>query len=145
MQTLCALLLVVALGCSAQTQRKIPVVVEHSGSDAVGASLAYELREGIRGSNGMKLAADTESNPRIKAFLISIEGTETLPGSMTSMAVAIAYDSNELPHHGYLLTARVQTCGTKRARECSRDILATLDSAIENLRKNHPQSYMLLR
>jgi hypothetical protein len=138
-------ILLASIASFAQPTKRIPVVVEHSGKDAVGQGLAFELREGIRGSQGMKLVTDDEASPRIKVHIVSIESNSSSPGTGSSMAIVLAYDSDTLPHLGYLLTAYIQNCGTKRTTECARNILASVDQSIEDVRKNQPKHYELLK
>lgn len=146
MRSVAAIALLLACAVAfAQAAKRIPVVVEHSGTDAVGQRMAFELREGIRGSQAMRLVADRDANPRITIHLVSIDESSTSPGSASALAIVFAYDSDELPHLGYLLNAYVQTCGTKRTSECARNILAYVDQSIEKVRKDRPKQFDLLK
>ena len=128
----------------AQSQRS-PVVVEHIGSDSVGQRLAFELREAIRGSQSMRLVTAKEANPRIVVYLITIETTVSNPGALTSAAMTVAYDSDELDARGTFLTTFVQNCGSKRTQECARDLTARVDEELERLRKSWPRLWSALK
>lgn len=93
----------------------------------------------------MRLVSDSEANPRIKLYLVSIDNSTSSPGNSSSLAIVVALDSDQLPHLGYLLTAYVQNCGTTKSKECARDILALVDKEIEQVRRNGPSQYDLLR
>jgi hypothetical protein len=125
------------LAVLAQTQRS-PIVVEHSGKDSVGQRLAFELREVIRASQSMRLVTAREASPRIVIYLITIENNQAVPGTATTAAMTIAYDSDASAALGNLLTTVVQNCGTKRTQECARDLAADIDQELEKLRKDWP-------
>jgi hypothetical protein len=139
------LLLTIAAVCAAQTVRRVPVDVAHSGKDSVGQRIAFELREGIRGSQSMRLAAANEANPRIVVNLVSIDGNDDSPGNSTNLAFVVAYDSSELAFLGLLITASVQTCGTRRTQECARTLLSDIDAALEQMKRQQPAHYARLR
>lgn len=144
---LCLILIAacLSLGVAAQTQMRVPVVVAHSGQDDVGQRVAYELREGIRASQSMRLAADAEVDARITVHLVSLDDNRQNPGHASSLAAVYAFDANELPHLGYLLTVFVQNCGIQRTQDCARNLLAYLDREIESLRNKHPGNYSRLK
>lgn len=122
-----------------------PVVVEHAGQDSVGQRLAYELREVIRASQSMRLVTASEADPRIVVYLVTIETSRSSPGSSTSAAMTVAYDSDALSLRGYLLTTVVQNCGTQRTQECARDLAASVDEQLEKVRKDWPSLWKLLK
>lgn len=122
-----------------------PVVVEHVGKDSLGQRLAYELREVIRASQSMRLVTASETDPRIVIYLITVETSRASPGSSTSAAMTVAYDSDALSLRGYLLTTVVQNCGSQRTQECARDLAASVDEQLEQLRKDWPNLWKNLK
>ena len=139
-----ALVLVgIAPSCFAQAGQKISVVVEHAGIDDVGQQLAFELRELIRGSQGMRLVVASEADPRVVAHVVTAVGLTA--GKSTATSVSVVYDSANVPLRGYFMTSSVQICGSTRTHDCARSIVAEIDAAIQDIRKSAPSLWNQLR
>lgn len=138
------ILLVTSLCTFAQNER-LPVELSHTGEDVVGQRLAFEVREAIRGSQGMRLVTRSEADPRIVVSLVTIEGSSGNRGASTAAAITIALDGNRYPLAGLYLVTVVQTCGTNRVRECARDIAGDIDSQLEFLKREWPSYAAELR
>ena len=128
----------------AQPAARTPVEVLHSGRDSVGVRLAFEVRESIRGSNGMRLVTASEVDARLVLHIVTIEGTST-PGISTAASVSLTYDTKSIPLNGFFITSFVQTCGNNRTRECGRDLTADIDGEMEKLRRDWPSLARELR
>lgn len=142
---LALLLACIATTVNAQAVRKIPVSVEHTGSDSVGEKVVFEFREGLRGSQGMRLVTESEGDARIAVHIVSQDENDRNPGTSSSMAIVLALDAIDIPHRGYLLRVSVHSCGSSRTQQCARSILANTDKAIERLRRDYPGHYARLR
>ena len=129
---------------AAQTQR-VPVEILHAGEDTAGRQLAFELREVIRGSQGMRLVTEGEAETRIVLHLASVDSSTTSPGSGTSMSVAITVDSRTIDMRGLYLTVVQQVCGLNRLQSCARGLAGNIDSQLEFIRKNWPTYWRLLQ
>lgn len=114
-------------------QTKYPVEVLHSGNDRVGTLYAFELREAIRGSHGMRLT-DNALEPRIKVSVVTVDADMQSRGYSSAIAVTILYDSLDVPLGGAHLTTIVQICGRDRAATCARDLLSSIDAEVIRLR-----------
>lgn len=67
-----AVLLVSPIVCLGQA--RTPIEVDHSGTDQVGQLFAFELKEAIRGSQGMYLVSNTPQ-ARVRIILVSLDTT----------------------------------------------------------------------
>src|SRR5437773_3033978 len=128
-RVLCAALIFLSASTFAQN-KKIPVEVNHSGQDTVGARIAYELKQSIAASRTMRLE-DSAYVPRMKAVIVSLDIEDSARGSRSALSVSIVFDSLDTPLGGIYLTSYVQTCGTLRAQNCAADLLALVDKQID--------------
>jgi hypothetical protein len=128
-----------------QSDPRVPIVVKHTGKDLVGSRVAYELREGIRRSQGMKLIASGNAPTRIVVHLLSTDESSEGDNLSSSISVVLALDFDAAPHQGYLLAAYLHNCGRERSASCAFSMLADLDGAIEKIRRDFPSQYRLLR
>ena len=131
--------------CIAQVAKKIPVAISHIGTDQVGQSYAFTLKEAIRGSKSFALVDyDTlPQTPRIVVVLVSVEDSQTT-GASSAIGISIVYDGPKTPGSGILLTATVITCGSGRVESCAKVTLPRIDSAVEILRKSEPDLWKTL-
>jgi hypothetical protein len=130
-----SILFLLLLPSVSAAQAQYPVELLHSGSDQVGTLYAFELREAIRGSNGMRLVTEG-LDPRIKVSVVTIDaGSPRDRGISSAIAVTILYDSLEVPLGGAHLTTVVQVCGRDRAEFCARSLLSTIDSEVSRLQQ----------
>jgi hypothetical protein len=117
--------------CAAQ---KFPVIVRHSGDDSVGKLYAYEFRELVRGSHGMRLITeDAYLHPHIRVDVVSHDSSVGAAGQRSALAATIVYDALDIPMRGVLIAAYVQTCGSSRAAECAKSLLVEVDQGITSL------------
>lgn len=145
MKALLSILL--ALHCfsaSAQPERA-PVELSHSGSDEVGNRLAFEIREVLRSTQGLRLVTETEADPRLVIHLVTTDAGTTATGVSTAASITIAYEGRLVEINGYFMTSRVQVCGRSRTQECARDIVASVDTALQRLRRDWPNLARALR
>jgi hypothetical protein len=126
------LLMLMAQWCvpaPALVQPKIPVLVTHIGDDQLGAQYAFEVREAIRASQGMRLLTEWTRQPHIKLGMASVAADAR--GSMSSaIATVVAYDSVEEPMGGTLITWFSQICGRDRLQSCARSLMAGTDTVV---------------
>jgi len=130
--------------CSAQTQRKIPVEVKHSGKDSLGQRYAFEVKEAIRASQGMRLVTESDPGARIVAKLVTLETNEDRPGNSTTISITYVFDSDWVPLAGYHITSSVEFCGSLKISECVRSTLADVDRAISTVRTRAPNLWKQL-
>jgi hypothetical protein len=145
MKTLVLAFALLFVGHPLSSWARSPVVVEHAGEDTLGQRLAYELREVIRASQSMRLVTTAEADPRIVVYLVTIDTSRSSPGSSTSAAMSVAYDSDALQLRGYLLTTVVLTCGSQRIQECAKDLAASVDEQLEEVRRDWPALWKNLK
>lgn len=138
-------------------QKKIPVEVAHVGEDSVGYIVAQELRDAIRGSQGILVMPEPQEaiahsyglwltvelgRPRIKLQLVTPKASS--PGRDTPIAVNIVYDSADMPLGGAFIRSVVEVCGEENARSCASRILETANRSVEWLRQNWPSVWKTL-
>lgn len=143
------LLLTSSGGSNAQSQppqKKTSISVSRSGTDVVGESLAYAVREELRKSQAFNLAQEKESLFNIE--LISLD-MDIAAKSGASSAIAVTFTmSNLRPHDSkdpqtwYPLYLRgfVLLVGRNRVDQQARSIVASLDAAIEDLKSSMPNN-----
>ena len=134
--------------CLSQAAKKIPVAVTHDGDDQVGQSIAFALKESIRGSQSFFLVDhDTLTKmPRIVVRLISLDLSlpSEQPGHDSTIAIVIVYDSLETPGNGVYITSSVQVCGRTQVESCAKGRLPLIDRAVEYLRNSWPSLWKTL-
>ena len=132
------IILLAPLYCFAQA-KKIPVAVVPDGEDSVGRSIAFALKEAIRGSESFKFVDDDPfpKTPRLVVHLISLDITlsEGNKGSASAISETIVYASQTTPLLGGYITSAVQHCGRNKVNECAKGILPNIDRAAELLRR----------
>jgi hypothetical protein len=129
------LLFLIFLPSVSSAQTRYPVELRHTGDDQVGLLYAFELREAIRGANGMQLVNEG-FDPRIKVSVVTIDADSRNPGISSAIAVTVLYDSLDMPLGGAHLTTVVQVCGRARAAFCARSLLSTIDSEVSRLQQS---------
>jgi hypothetical protein len=124
---------------------RVRVAVTHSGDDAVGRTMAFALKEAIRGSQSFVLFEHDYKNPTILVRMVSVEAHAGEKGISSAVAIVIAYDSVNTPASGILLELVVRACGRDRAVGCGKDILSYIDQSTEDLRRNNPDLWQKVR
>jgi hypothetical protein len=136
----------VVFSCSsifAQTTR-ISVAVDHSGDDAVGARLAYAVREAVRGSHGYRLES---ADALFRIGIVTLNPDQGNSSNWTVASVVLTM-RNDLPlekgnpqtWYPIYLHSVVQTVGSSRITEQANSVLAKLDAAIEDLKASSRRS-----
>lgn len=128
----------------AVSQVRVPVAVTHIGADQVGALYVYEIREGIRGSQGMRLVDDNYPDGHIKLVITTVDADSRETGRSSAMATTFLYDSRDIPLAGAFLTQYVHACGRDRVASCARDIVAATDNQIQRLRTRNERLWKTL-
>jgi hypothetical protein len=125
---------------SARGSSVVAVYLQNSSEDAVGRSLAYEIREALRRSTGFVLV-DTEEDARLVLRLVTLDpDREQSPGLLTVFsAVYTARTYHEQPIEMYL-TSSVGTCGRDRLSTCAQRRVAELDEWATQLRSMRRKS-----
>ena len=130
--------------CLAQA-KKIPVAVVHSGDDQVGRSVAFALKEAIRGSRSFFLVDNDLKKPKVFVHLVSIDANISgQKGIASAIAIIIVYDSPQTPIGGFYITSGVDYCGSDRIEICAKGVLPDIDEAIETLRREWPALWKTL-
>jgi hypothetical protein len=131
--------------CFAQAAKKIPVAVSLNGHDQLGQSFAFALKEAIRGSQSFFLIDhDTlPKNPRMVIYLVSID-TFMEKGLWSAIGVSFVYDSVETPGNGIFLSSALSHCPSNQVQSCARQVLPSIDSMVEYLRKTWPSLWKTL-
>lgn len=128
-------------GVSHAQDEKVAVSVGHSGTDAVGAQLAFAVREAIRGSQGYKLVQPNDSGIQVRLITINPEQNEsvsnwTVATVVLTMANFFPYDEkNPQSWYPIYLTSHVMTVGSSKTDVQARSILASVDAAIDKYRR----------
>ena len=131
------LLALVGLGRSASVAARvgqapplpIAVYVEHTGSDEVGRSLAYRIRESLRGSPGYPLAA-TVADAAVRLLIVSVDSPCGSGGSKSAISLILLVNNQAQS----FLTARVVDLGSARVEDEAQYALAKMDSEISQWR-----------
>ncbi len=117
--------LVVFASNLACAQSAIYVNVKTETQDAVGMTLAYELREQIRGSKGLKLAIANEA--LLSVHLMTIDPMPASYNNLSSTAYSVVYTMETVDAKEAYLGSKIGTCGTSKLKECASRIVAEID------------------
>jgi|Tabmets5t2r1_1033131.scaffolds.fasta_scaffold31869_1 hypothetical protein len=133
-------LLIAQSPCFAQTAKKIPVAVSHTGHDEVGRAVALSLKEAIRGSQSFILVEHEPLLPPAARIRVNLVSTDNSLGEGLSSAIAIIflYDSPVAPGNGIYITTSVMHCARDRVESCAKRTLPEIDQAVAYLRKSIP-------
>lgn len=137
------LLVVLGLGthavARAQSTPKLSVSVSHSGEDSVGERLAFHIREAIRASNAYELVTGPSALFRIS--LVTLNPDRESSGNRTAASYVVSMRNTnpfreQHPETWYpiFMTSGVVTSGSARVKETAEELLATLDSEVEEYR-----------
>jgi hypothetical protein len=124
---------------------KVPVQVDHRGTDSVGSRAAHALKEKIRESHRMALV-HTNMQPCIRVLLLSVDSDARDDANYTSaIGTAIVFDSLSVPAGGVFLAFVVNVVGAEKNTLFADSIVSHIDEEIERLRRDWPQLYMQLQ
>ena len=122
---------------------KVSIAVNHTGDDSVGQTLAFAIREAIRGSHGYELVAGAKAAFRISIVTLDPDKSGQVPGSRTIAAMTFTARNTNLfndrwPQTWYpiYLTTEISMTGAGRVDDQAKSILASLEAEIENYRKD---------
>jgi hypothetical protein len=121
------------------------VKVVHTNEDQVGQSVAFNLKEAIRGSQSFFLVEEIKK-PTITVLLVSIDISVNEPkkGVSSANSEVVVYDSLTTPGNGILLYSNVAHCGSNKVEQCAKSILPSMDRAVQDLRANWPDLWKQL-
>lgn len=116
-------------------QLKVAVTVSHNGQDIVGSKLAYQVKEGIRRSVGLRLAQNHDLS--FVLHLVTRDASSENPGAETVFGYAITYKT---PGGGVVFLGPTgEKCGANRVNEVAQMIVADIDKQADILRRNLPK------
>lgn len=130
-------------GASAQS-----IYLDHHGSDSVGTSFAFELKQAIMSAKGYSLlSSDDDKVPHLTADLVTldsyVDGVQLQPpkgsASYVSYAVTFEFPRNDCTNgtHGqFLMLHGVLLVGGSRSHEAAQSLLAKIDAAVDAMTKN---------
>jgi hypothetical protein len=119
---------------TAMAQLKIAVEVGHQGKDPVGSRLAYQVKEGIRRSAGLRLTNSNE--PRAIMRLITVGMTE-YPQTSSIYGYTLTHVGAGVGE--MFMISGVGECGSKVVNEIAERLIATIDKEVEEVRKASPK------
>lgn len=128
-------------------QTKISVSVMHSGSDMVGPQLAFAVREAIRRSAAYELKVDSDALFSVRLVTIDPDRGTSRAGNWAVASVTFTM-RNWLPldktdpqtWYPIYLSSSVVTAGTKAVDDSARGIVAQLDEAVEQFKRDSKSS-----
>ena len=130
--------------CVAQS-KKIPVAVNHEGEDSIGQAVAFALKEALRGSQGFVFVETNAKTPRIMIVAQSVGALVTpLKDRVSAIAYSIIYYRPKAPGVGIFLGIKVQSCGPEIIEFCAKQILPSIDQAVDFLRRHDPDLWKTL-
>jgi hypothetical protein len=140
----CLLLVAFVLSGAATAQTpKIPVAVNHTGDDSVGQRLAFSVREVVRASRGYDLAQGPGSMFRIGLVTLNPENSRGSQNIWTAAAITFTMrnlnsfdDRNPQTWYPIHLETYIVTVGSGRIEDQAKSIVAALEAAIEEYRKD---------
>jgi hypothetical protein len=127
---------------SSQTKVPIHMDITIAQNDSIGAQLAFEIKENIRGSRAFRLVEDGNEWPYIRYVIV------TLPNegrTQTYAAHTFTFDSTDMRLSGALITSSIQLCGASVVRGCASRLMGTIDSAVQQLQQAAPELWRQLR
>jgi hypothetical protein len=135
-----AFLLLITAGVALAQSKTIPVllVTTTGDNDQVGQQLVFEIKEAIRGSHGFRLIDDYKNWPYIKTHIVTIRSNLGTESFTTAVAYAFIYDSANVLSPGVFINQSVAICGRNVVRDCARQFLSHLDSAVSELQSLNP-------
>ncbi len=116
---------------ASMAQGKIAVEVVHSGKDIVGSRLAYQLKEGIRRSGGLRLT--TLDEPRMIIYLVTTDEFDT-PGTATIYSYTFVSKGSVGPP--WFITSGVGSCGATRVNEAAETLVAHTDEEVDEIKRS---------
>lgn len=119
-------------GADASSSRVNINLYQQCNEDSVGQRLAFKIKEGLNGSTSM-VAVDRYNEAVIHISLVCITPNNQDRGFFSKYSYQITA-TNFQGYYDFALTHGVGTCGTQRVPECAEGIVATVDSAISELR-----------
>ena len=128
MRLLLALVAILAASQATQAQNVYNVTVTHSDRDMVGERLVYQIREGIRRSEGMALAGPNDV-ASFSISLITLDTRPSNPGHQSLYAVSYLVHNSEAPF-AYLVGSIAGLCPDDSVESVADLIVGGMDRAI---------------
>jgi hypothetical protein len=140
MKVMALLLGIASIGVETNCQtNKAAIFVSHGGSDSVGASVAFALKEDISKSNRYSVAANKDT-AQYEINLASVDVGEAYAGrrgTWSAIAVLVTRRNSKCNDSWVIVTQGVEISGRDRAQLTASEILARADDAIStNLQLN---------
>ena len=111
----------------------VPVYVSaECENDSVGQRLVYKVREALRRSASMRVA-DTYAESIVQSSIVCLTPKEGERGVITRYSHAVTF-INSKGTYDYQLTHGVGICGSDRVDNCADDLVASIDSAVVEVR-----------
>lgn len=123
--------------------QKIPVEINHTGTDNVGRQFVYGFRDALRGSNTFRLLEGDETQARIVVQIVSTRATSN--ENLSAIAISTTVDGDDFPVNGLYVTSSVRLLGEQRARSAAADEPVHLDESVAFLRKKWPAVFKRLQ
>jgi len=105
-------------------------------NDTVGHRIVYRVKEDLRRSTNMK-AADQYQEAAITLRIVCLDPNPGQNGNSSQYSYSITL-FNKSGYYDYFLTSGVGQCGSSRVSDCAESLMATIDSAVTEL-KTHLQ------
>jgi hypothetical protein len=129
------MLLWVGLAGGAKASPPMPIYIDSTSNDSVGQTLSYAIRERVRRSASMALAAQ-DRDAKIVLRIVTIDpdqGANSAQNMTVYSATITMWSAHNFPLEVYL-NSRVGLCGAQRIEQCALRITAQLDEEVTQLR-----------
>ncbi len=110
---------------------QVSVYLDDSANDLVGQRLVYKIRESIRESIGLELAA-IEEHSIIQLRILTLDANHDGYSTVYSVVWTLRLDEDS---GNIFYTHQVGTCGTSRVNEVAEGIVADTDTVAQNLKE----------
>jgi hypothetical protein len=107
--------------------------VESTTPDPVGRQLAFEIREGVRRSAGMRFAS-APSDAFIGVSIVTLDPDSDGLSTVYSVVLTSKDGGAERPHFDYENNL-VGVCGRDRVKNCASSIVASIDELSETYKR----------
>jgi hypothetical protein len=126
------LLIAILVGFAAQeaaAQTKIAIYVDGAGTDTVGTTFLYQLREQLKASQSYRLV-DDEEDAAFHVGVVSLDPDHTRNASVRTI-VSISLSIETSWEHDYLVTHWVVLAGADMVNSSVTDVIAAVDKHIQ--------------
>jgi hypothetical protein len=127
-----ALLMAMSITLLMAENRIEMVEIAHSGSDPIGSTLAFKVKEEVRNSSGWNLYYGIETHFVIQLNTMDLKKPRAGENSVLSVSLLLQAKGEVLP---YYLNGTVGYSGSESLEEVAINILSTLDDEVDTLFK----------